>query len=51
MQSFGAVLNADFGRAIEVAILIDTAELNEEMKKKYTPKGCFASACYSRFGT
>jgi hypothetical protein len=51
MQTFGAVLNADFGRAIEVAILIDTAELNEEMKKKYTPKRCFASACYSRFGT
>ena len=20
----------------------------EEMKKKYTPKGCFASACYPR---
>ncbi|MBR3792790.1 MAG: GNAT family N-acetyltransferase [Alistipes sp.] len=51
MQSFGAVLNTDFGHAIEVAILIDTAELNEEMKMKYTPKGCFASACYSRFGT
>lgn len=51
MQTFGAVLNADFGRAIEVAILIDTAQLNEEMKKKYTPKGCFPTACYSRFGT